>query len=138
MIGRFRFKYYFLSNFYPCKVNVFGNMFDCVEAAFQSQKNPENQHLFTGLTGSQAKALGRQMKLRDDWELVKLDIMYEALRAKFDQNADLKELLLKTGEEEIVEINNWGDKYWGVTNGVGENHLGKLLMRIRGELNSNE
>ena len=56
------------------------------------------------------------------------------LRQKFsDQNKVLKEKLLATGEAEIVEGNDWDDTFFGVCNGVGENQLGKLLMKIRDE-----
>ena len=45
-------------------------------------------------------------------------------------------MLLATGEEYLVEGNTWGDKYWGVCGGIGLNHLGKLLMQVRDELES--
>jgi predicted NAD-dependent protein-ADP-ribosyltransferase YbiA (DUF1768 family) len=43
-------------------------------------------------------------------------------------------MLKATGDEELVEGNWWNDTFWGVCNGVGENNLGKLLMKIRAEL----
>lgn len=46
----------------------------------------------------------------------------------------LRKWLLETGEEELIEGNNWGDKFWGQVNGIGENHLGRLLMEIREEI----
>lgn len=46
----------------------------------------------------------------------------------------LRSQLLSTGTAELVEGNWWNDRYWGVCNGRGENHLGKILMRIREEL----
>ena len=54
--------------------------------------------------------------------------------AKFTQNPGLLDKLLATGDAELVEGNTWGDQVWGVCDGVGENHLGKTLMRIRSEL----
>ena len=45
-----------------------------------------------------------------------------------------KQKLIDTGDIELVEVNSWGDTFYGVCNGVGENHLGKLLMKIRKEL----
>lgn len=71
--------------------------------------------------------------LRRDWEEVKLDIMYELLKCKFDQNPSLKEKLINTGDRLLVEGNDWHDTYWGVCNGKGSNHLGKLLMKLREE-----
>jgi hypothetical protein len=63
---------------------------------------------------------------------VKLDVMLGLLRRKFTQ-LDLRRQLLATGDAELIEDNDWGDHFWGVCMGVGENHLGKLLMQVRGE-----
>lgn len=59
--------------------------------------------------------------------------MYDVVKAKFSIKY-LKEMLLATGDEELVEENAWGDQYWGVCNGDGQNKLGKILMRAREEL----
>lgn len=134
-INEFRGKYFFLSNFYPAKVEYQGYRFENNEAAFQAAKCPERMLDFCGLTPNRAKHLGRRVPLRSDWELVKYDIMYEVCMAKFTQNPDLFSKLLATGNAELIEGNTWGDRVWGVCHGVGENHLGKILMRIRGELN---
>jgi len=56
------------------------------------------------------------------------------VRAKFEQNPDLAAKLIATGDEELVEGNTWGDTYWGVCRGVGQNKLGKILMNVRQEL----
>jgi len=56
------------------------------------------------------------------------------LRLKFTKHESLKEKLLATGDEELVEGNDWNDRVWGKVDGVGENHLGRLLMKIRAEL----
>ena len=60
--------------------------------------------------------------------------MLALLRVKFKPGSSFAELLLATADEELVEVNEWGDCYWGVCRGVGENVLGKLLMRVRAEL----
>jgi len=62
-----------------------------------------------------------------------MQMMEELLRLKFE-SPELRKLLLETGEHELIEGNNWGDRFWGVVDGVGDNHLGKLLMKIRAEL----
>lgn len=98
---------------------------------------PEEQFQFTlevGLTPSEAKKAGREVTLRPDWESVKDGIMRDILLHKFQQNPDLKKKLLDTGEKYLEETNYWKDTYWGVCEGVGYNHLGKLLMSVRGEL----
>lgn len=73
----------------------------------------------------------------DDFDVVRTGLMYTAVRRKFVANHDLARMLLDTTDEEIVEGNDWGDRYWGVdppgsTN--GENNLGKVLMLVRSEL----
>ena len=82
-----------------------------------------------------AKRLGRKVTLRPDWEQIKTYTMLLLLRIKFsDENLATK--LLETGEQKLIEGNSWGDCFWGVCDGVGENHLGKLLMQVREELKS--
>ena len=60
--------------------------------------------------------------------------MYEIVKAKFEQNEDLRKRLINTGDEELIEGNTWGDKIWGKVKGEGQNNLGKILMRVRKEL----
>ena len=60
--------------------------------------------------------------------------MYEIVKDKFSRNPELRVKLLNTGDIELIEGNYWGDTFWGVCNGKGENHLGKILMRVRKEL----
>ena len=134
MINKFRGKYYFLSNFYETPVTWNGLTYLNNEAAFQSAKTFSDRECFTNLDPSSAKKLGRKVQLRSDWENVKDDVMYEICKAKFSQNTELKKRLLSTGNEHLEEGNTWGDKIWGTVNGVGENRLGKILMRIREEL----
>jgi ribA/ribD-fused uncharacterized protein len=68
--------------------------------------------------------------------------MNELVRAKFNQNSDLKKQLIETGNKLLVEGNNWNDCFWGVTQDKwGENWLGRILMDVRNELrdiNSND
>lgn len=89
---------------------------------------------FIGLPPNRAKAMGRRVKLRKDWEDVKNRIMYEICLAKFVQNKELRDALLSTKDEELIEGNTWNDTYWGICNGKGLNMLGKVLMRVRSEL----
>ena len=86
------------------------------------------------MTSPEAKALGRKIELRPDWDSVKDIVMYDVCKLKFTTHTDLKEKLLSTGDAELIEGNYWGDVYWGVCNGIGKNKLGKTLMRIRSEL----
>lgn len=134
MISSFRDEYFFLSNFYPVEIKLDGMVYPNAEAAFQAQKtmDVEERRKFSMLKNPvQAKRLGRKVKLRDDWEEVKLDIMTKIVSQKFLQHPRLIELLLQTGDEELVEGNKWGDRFWGVCKGKGQNNLGKILMKIR-------
>lgn len=136
IIDTFDTAYFFLSNFYPCNVTYKGITYLSSEAAFHAQKTTDvNQQLrFTKLNPSESKRLGRKIKLRPDWEDVKYQIMYDIVLEKFIQNEDLRKLLIGTGDAELIEGNWWGDKYWGVCHGVGQNNLGKILMDVRAYL----
>lgn len=136
MIDNFDGEYAFLSNFYESPMTIQGITYPTNEHFFQAMKTldlSERKKIASAQTPGQAKRLGRQVKLRWDWESVKEDAMLTGLRYKFS-NPDLKEKLLATGNEELIEGNWWGDQYWGVCDGVGKNKLGKLLMKVREEL----
>ena len=132
-------EYRFLSNFYEAPVTYGGLTYQSNEAAFQAQKcqSDEEKRRFTALSPSSAKSLGRRVKLRPDWETVKVGIMEEIVRAKFTQNRDLGIKLINTGERELIEGNTWRDLFWGVDLATrkGRNHLGQILMKIRDEIN---
>lgn len=145
IISRFRYNYYFLSNFYPAIVYFDGRVYENNEAAFQSMKSmdPSIRDSFKFLEPNIAKARGRHIKLRLDWEEVKDEIMYEIVKAKFTQpqNVGLKNQLLETGDAHLIEGNDWGDNYWGICyydnlndENENNNHLGKILMRVREEI----
>ena len=129
--------YAFLSNFYNCMVEYDGLLYRNSEAAFQAAKTMDKKmrKVFTELSPSSAKYLGRHVELRSDWEDVKDNIMYEIVYNKFSNNLDLRNSLHDTGDAELIEGNWWNDKYWGMCNGEGQNKLGKILMRVRDELN---
>jgi hypothetical protein len=125
----------YLSNFYESKVVYKKLAYRNAEAAFQAMKarNPEDRVKFVDLTGAEAKALGRGIPMREDWDDVKLSVMYEVVGAKFAQNPEIAKLLVDTNDEVIIEGNTWGDTFWGMCNGKGSNHLGIILMAIREE-----
>ena len=106
-ISEFRGEYYFLSNFYSAPVTYNGMCFKNNEAAFQAAKCPERMTEFCRLNPSEAKRLGRRVKLRDDWEAVKDTVMYEICKAKFSQNPDLADKLVATKDAELIEGNTW-------------------------------
>lgn len=127
----------FLSNFYPCEIVLDGVDYPSVEHAFQAAKTRDlNARMSIRALDKpgQAKRYGRTVKLREGWDDMKLEVMESLVRQKFTNDWYLAERLLKTGDAELVEGNWWGDTYWGVCMGKGENHLGKILMRVREEL----
>lgn len=136
MIDKFDGEYRWLSNFYICEPFTFFNVeFTSVEAAFQAHKsfNQLDRMAIAVMTPSNAKKAGRKLDMRPDWNEIRLGVMQRLIEIKFRQ-ADLREKLLATGDQELVEGNWWNDTYWGVCNGVGENHLCKILMNHRKEL----
>lgn len=134
MISEFRGKYYFLSNFYSSPVYYRGMTFRNAEAAFHAQKDRSRASEFTRLNPSEAKRLGRRVRLRCDWDDVKDNVMFEVVMAKFGGSQTLTDALLATGDEKLVEGNTWGDRYWGVCDGKGLNKLGGILERVRDNL----
>lgn len=134
IINRFDGRYHFLSNFYEVPVTYNGITYRNTEAAFQAQKCLERAHEFADISANEAKRLGRKVTLRPDWNDVRIDIMHNIVLAKFRQNTDLYEQLIATGDCELIEGNYWGDRFWGVCSGTGENHLGQILMQVREEL----
>ena len=106
-IKGFSGKYRFLSNFYPSKVLLDGLEYDTVEAAYQAAKTDDvadRRKIREVAKPGDAKRLGQKVKLRQDWEKVKLQVMEDLLRQKF-QDADLREKLLATEDAYLEETN---------------------------------
>ena len=138
VIREFIDAYAFLSNFYHSPVKYRNLIYLNAEAAFQAQKESceKDKEQYTRMNPAQAKLVGRNCNLREDWEEIKEQTMYEIVKAKFTQNEALARLLLATGDAYLEEGNWWHDTTWGVCNGVGQNKLGKILMRVREEIAS--
>ncbi len=106
------------------------------EHYFQAQKfvgTPHVEAIRGASTPKQASEMGRDRTrpLRADWEQVKDDVMRRAVLRKFEGHADIKAVLVSTGDALIVE-NAPGDYYWGCgKNGTGLNRLGTILMEVR-------
>jgi len=126
----------FLSNFHPCEATYGDLVFPSAEHAYQAAKTLDPKRRVWVLecnTPASAKRYGRKLKKRPTWESIKVDVMREVLWSKF-ANPELGDLLLATGDAILLEENNWGDRFWGVVDGDGQNVLGNLLMEIREEL----
>lgn len=138
IINSFSGKYRFLSNFYPSEVYYENHKYKTIEHAFQAAKatnSEDRRRIANADTPGDAKRLGRNISLRDDWEKVKIEVMRELLEQKFTLIPKLRNKLLETGESTLIEGNTWGDKFWGVCDGEGQNWLGKLLMEVRKDIN---
>jgi ribA/ribD-fused uncharacterized protein len=137
IINRFINEYHFLSNFYPCEINYDNIIYPSVENAYQANKSLDYniKIKFKNITSIEAKKLGRVIKLRPDFDSVKLNIMEQLLLLKF-QIPQLKANLLSTDGCLLIEGNYWNDLFWGkcLKTNRGENNLGKLLMKIRDEI----
>ncbi|MBV9789273.1 MAG: NADAR family protein [Chloroflexi bacterium] len=127
------------SNFAAYGIELDGLWWPTTEHYFQAQKF-EDAAYRERIRGAKAPKLAaelgrtRELPLRSDWEGIKDDVMYRAVLKKFQTHPQLRELLLATGDEELVE-NAPGDYYWGCgKDGSGQNKLGYTLMRVRAEL----
>lgn len=127
------------SNFSAHQVNYKGISYPTVEHAFHAQKfedkNLQNQIRDCG-SPLEAWSLARELKpqRRSDWNDVKVAILTELVREKISQHQEVKDALLATGKDEIIEVNP-NDDFWGSgVDGNGQNQTGKLLMLIRSEL----
>lgn len=124
------------SNFAEYPIRIDGETWPTTEHYFQAQKFEDavyRQRIRKTHSPMEAARMGRdrKMKLRRDWESVKVSVMHAALLAKFRQHEDLRALLLSTGDAKLVEHTE-NDDYWGDGgDGRGRNMLGQLLMRVR-------
>ncbi|MDZ7961773.1 MAG: NADAR domain-containing protein [Aulosira sp. DedQUE10] len=130
------------SNFSPHGIQIQGTYWTTVEHYYQAQKFvgsidaviiPVIHH---AQTPEEAAALGRcsTRQLRSDWDLVKTQVMREAVLKKFLTHAEIRDILLDTGNEMLVE-DSPNDYFWGCgANQTGQNQLGKVLMSVREEI----
>ena len=130
------------SNFYiePDKTHVEGEYQAAKHKSPWARKAAAKR--FCRMSPGRAKQAGRRVELRDDWDDVKRDIMYDLVRRKFIEHEECRDWLLGTGNALIVEGNTWHDNYWGqcrcgskeCKRFQGKNALGRILMDIRAEL----
>lgn len=135
-ISSFTMEYSFLSNFYPCLIEFDGDIYPSLEHAYQAAKTNdpnERKKIREEKQVRRAKQIGRHVTIREDWEQIKVEVMRDLLKKKFE-NPQLRKLLLDTYPHDLVEGNNWGDTFWGVCRGHGKNMLGVLLIQLRSKL----
>lgn len=134
---RFTGEFRYLSNFYLCPIILDGLMFSSVEAAYQAAKtlDPVKRFEISEMGPGTAKREGRALRLRTDWEYVKVKIMRQLVQQKFSDPLLLRKLRKVQGE--IVEHNVWHDNFWGrctcarCVEKKTHNWLGRILMEVR-------
>lgn len=138
MIKEFRGEYAWLSNFYAVKIILLDVEYASVEHAYMSAKSDDPEWKFycqNTIEAGKVKTASRQIKIKDNWEDIKINVMFECLIKKFEQEP-FRTKLIETGDKFIMEGNWWGDEFWGVNlkNNKGKNYLGKLITTIRNNL----
>lgn len=149
--GRDRERFGFLSHFYAAPVWIDGTIWPTVEHFYQAQKSADpayRQAILVASTPGRAKRLAADPRAphsqsshswfrkngllpRSDWHEVKLNLMRRADAAKFSQHPELREMLLGTGDAELIE-DSPSEPFWGVgRDGSGLNWAGRVLMEIR-------
>jgi ribA/ribD-fused uncharacterized protein len=124
-----------LSNFYKAPTSYYGIKYPTSENAYQASKclYEKDRQLFQFCSPKESKDLWKNKICfsLEYWESHKLGIMEEVVMAKFSQNPELRRKLVATGDIHIEEGNKHGDVFWGTVDGKGENHLGRILMKVR-------
>lgn len=144
-IDKFDGPWRFLSNFSPHGFVISTLWFLTVEHWYQANKvcvgnTDDFRKIMNAETPGKAKRLGQKVKLRPDWEDIKIEVMLKGVMEKFKQNHEILELLKKTGDKILVEGNHWHDNIWGdcscpkCEKKIGKNLLGNVLMHVRDQL----
>jgi len=143
VIDSFSMENAFLSNFYTTNIYYMKRFWPSVEHAFQASKTfsfKKQEEIRNLPTCKLAKEYGNSLKLRSDWEEVKLDIMYEIVYRKYYDNQWEMRRLINTCGIRLVEGNTWHDNFWGhcmcssCRSKYKHNYLGKISMRVRREM----
>ena len=141
------------SQWYEGQFILEGVTYNCAEQFMMAQKalffddSESYEKIMATKSPHEQKAIGRKVKNFDveKWKPVCEDIVYSGSYAKYDQNSDLKKILLDTGDRVLVEASPY-DKVWGIglsqsdpkaldpAQWEGMNLLGIALMRVRDDL----
>jgi len=140
-IDKFIGEYEMFSNFYPCSITIDFTVYPSVEHAYQAMKSldEEVRFMISNIDSpGRAKKEGRRIKIRSDWEEVKINEMMKILKKKFFKEP-FKSKLMNTKDAELIEGNNWHDNFWGSCTcercgNKGKNTLGIMLTVIRENL----
>jgi ribA/ribD-fused uncharacterized protein len=128
------------SNLYKSPIDFEGRKYPTAEHAYQAGKalKPEVREWILAAPSPSLAAMAAHglytWDIVPNWSQIKFDRMRRVLFAKFTQHAQLRALLVQTGDTRLVEagsVNNSVNRLWGEVNGVGQNMLGQMLMELR-------
>lgn len=137
-IGSFSGDLEFLSNMYKIPIYFNESKYDNFQPDFKVYPSSENlyqalkckyikdRELFQNVDPHKSKRIGKTIEIRYGWDNVRLEAMQLAIDLKF-KNIELAEKLINLPDDKIIEFNNWGDRFFGICNGEGLDHLGKIL-----------
>jgi N-glycosidase YbiA len=129
------------SNFSSHSVKIEGVLYPTAEHAYHAAKFEDKKvrdEIKNADSPLEAFQLAKKYKpvRKENWDEIKVNNLYEIIKEKTKQHDEVRNALLATGNEEIIE-DNPHDDFWGNgQDGKGQNHTGKILMRIRSELKS--
>lgn len=135
----FKGEYSFLSNMYIATINWNGKMWPSSEHAYQAAKtfdDAEQEEIRLHPCPKNAKRAGKRVTMIPEWNSIRVEVMREIVRCKFQQNPELMQKLLATKDATLIEGNWWHDRFWGVCpfdGNDGKNWLGRILMEVREE-----
>lgn len=130
------------SNFSQHGIFIEGAYWSTVEHYYQSRKFIGTDYevivpvIHAVSTPEEAASLGRcpTRKPHPEWNIFKTQVMRKAVLTKFITHADIREILLSTKDQLLVE-DSPRDYFWGCgADKTGQNHLGKILMSVREEI----
>jgi ribA/ribD-fused uncharacterized protein len=132
-------KYQCFLNSYPKDMVIGNKTFATVENYFYYKMYEDIDLSFAedlrlgDVKGLKTAADTRKKELKDEWYTQRLNILFTAIRHKFE-DSDLKKILLST-DNHYLEYNNRDSFFGNGQGGLGGcNILGKVLMEVRNEL----
>ena len=135
IITEFQNENRWLSNFADDRAITVEHRYQAAKAINDADRN----RILAAPKPHDAKKLGRGIIPRSDWDDIKLIVMEQLLLEKFTREP-FRSLLLDTKGMVLIEGNNWHDNFWGSCRcsryecgSSGQNHLGRLIMKIRDE-----
>lgn len=129
-------EYGMFSNFSEHGITVNGLFYPTLEHYYQASKFKNvayHERIRKCGSPKRASELGKSKNeiIRGNWDDLKIEIMTEAIRLKFDQHTEIRNILASTEDRLLIENSPYGN-FWGIgRTGEGLNYLGTILMRIR-------